>query len=58
MLLQGQPTVVSCRVTNSGYVLMATPQQSSTELVLLVDASLATALLSDQCDVDVGTDLI
>ena len=37
---------------------MATPQQSSTELVLLVDASLATALLSDQCDVVVGTDLI
>ena len=63
-MLQGQPTVVSGRMTTSGYVLMAMTQQNNAELILLlegiplVDASLANALLSNQCDAGAGTDLI
>lgn len=63
-MLQGQPTVVSGRMTNSGYVLVAMTHQKNAELVLLlegiqlVNASLANALPSNQCDAGAGTDLI
>jgi len=67
-LLQDQPKVVSGRMTTSAYVLTGTirlmQQCGTTEPVLLlsgiqlVDASLANALLSNQCDAGAGTDLI
>ena len=51
-------------MTNSGYVLVAMTHQKNAELVLLlegiqlVNASLANALPSNQCDAGAGTDLI
>ena len=63
-LLQGQPTIVSGRVTTSGCVLLDKSQQNNAELVLLlegirlVNASMANALLSNQWDAGAGTDLI